>query len=336
MKQTFESRAQTIRRRLVTVPRLYLGFVLLTALAPIAMPVALVVDLVRWLRSRVPFMAVRLYAFGWWYFALSALGVAWFFVTWLTAGFGRNQDRLLKSAYGIQRWWGSGMFKAASFILGLKTTVTGEEALSPTPFVLLFRHASIVDNLLPLVFVMGDPHRIKLRWLIKRELLSDPALDIGGKRLPNYFVDRRGRSGEEIAAIKRLATDLPPDGGVMIFPEGTRFTPAKRQRALNRLDKDPEARARAEKLQHTLPPRPAGMFAALDGAPEADVVFAAHAGLDGLTKLGDIWNGSITGRHIQLDFRRVPRHEVPEGRTKRTEWLMTEWQHVDDWIGERL
>jgi 1-acyl-sn-glycerol-3-phosphate acyltransferase len=333
VQQTFETRAETIKRRLVTVPRLYLGFVVLTVAAPVAVPVALVVDLVRWATRRVPFMAIRLYAFAWVYFTLSALGVAAFLVTWLGAGFGRSPKLLLRTAYAIQRWWGGWMFRAAAFLLGLGTTVTGSEALNP-PFVLLFRHASIVDNLLPLVFVMGDPHRIKLRWLIKRELLADAALDIGGKRLPNYFVDRTGRSLDETTAIKRLAGGIGADGGVMIFPEGTRFTPAKRERALQRLE--PDARARAEKLQHTLPPRPAGTFAALDGAPQADVVIAAHAGLDGLSSLGDIWNGSITGRHIHLDFRRIPRSQVPTDRGERLEWLMDEWQRVDDWIGERL
>jgi 1-acyl-sn-glycerol-3-phosphate acyltransferase len=336
VKQTFETRAAAVRRRLVTVPRLFLGLAVLTVLAPVAIPVALVVDSYRWLRARIPFMAVRLYTFGWVYFALSALGVLGFFVTWIAAGFGRNERLLLRSAYAIQRWWGSWMFGAASFALGLDTTVTGQEALAGRPCVLLFRHASIVDNLLPLVFVMGDPYRIKLRWLIKRELLAEPALDIGGKRLPNYFVDRRGRSADEVAAIKKLAEGMGSDGGIMIFPEGTRFTPEKRLRALRRLDKDPDSQARADKLQHTLPPRPAGTFAALEGAPDADVVIAAHVGLDGLSSLGDIWNGSITGRHIHLDFRRVPRSAVPEDRRQRTEWLMSEWQRVDDWIGEHL
>ena len=68
---------------------------------------------------------------------------------------------------------------------------------------------------------------------------------------------------------------------------------------------------------------------------DADVVIASHVGLDGLSSLGDIWNGSITGRHIYLDFRRVPRTEVPSDRAGRINWLMAEWQKVDDWIGQR-
>ena len=335
MKQTFETRGATIRRRLVTIPRMFLLLIVLTVLAPLWIPLALLVDMFRWLRKRTPFMAIRMLAFGWAYFGLSAIGVMAFFVTWVAAGFGRNEATLLNTAYAIQRWWGRTTFRVASILLGLRTTVTGQEALDPAPFILLFRHASIVDNLLPLVFVMGDPYRVRIRWLIKRELMAEAALDIGGKRLPNYFVNRRGRTADEVSAIKRLATDLGDRGGVMIFPEGTRFTPEKRERALRRI-KVPEALAAAEKLRYTLPPRPAGTLAALDGAPDADVVIASHVGLDGLSSLGDIWNGSITGRHIYLDFRRIDRSEVPQDRSGRIEWLMREWQQVDDWIAERL
>ena len=336
MKQTFETRGACIRRRLITIPRLFLLFVILTLLAPVWIPIALIVDIYRWVSNRTPFMATRLLAFGWTYFALSTIGVIGFFVGWLAAGFGRSEKVMLDSAYAVQRWWGTATFVSASFLLGLKTTVDGIEALDPAPIILLFRHASIVDNLLPLVYVMGDPYRVRIRWLIKRELLTEAALDIGGKRMPNYFVNRRGKTADEVAAIRRLATDLGDRGGVMIFPEGTRFTPEKRERALRRLQKDPEAHAAAAKLRYTLPPRPAGTLAALDGAPDADIVIASHVGLDGLSSLGDIWSGSITGRHLQLEFRRIPRREVPTDRAERTTWLMEEWQRVDDWIDARL
>ena len=66
--------------------------------------------------------------------------------------------------------------------------------VEPGPVIVMIRHASILDNLLPSVFVAW-PHKVRLRYLLKRELLSDPGLDIGGKRLPNYFV-RRGTGAE--------------------------------------------------------------------------------------------------------------------------------------------
>ena len=94
MKQTFETRGAAIRRRLITVPRLCILFVLLTLLAPLWIPVALIVDAYRWLRNRTPFMAIRMLAFGWVYFALSVIGVAGFFVTWLAAGLRQKPGRM--------------------------------------------------------------------------------------------------------------------------------------------------------------------------------------------------------------------------------------------------
>ncbi|MDH3731827.1 MAG: hypothetical protein OES13_12025, partial [Acidimicrobiia bacterium] len=155
MKQTFETRGACIRRRLITIPRLFLLFVILTLLAPVWIPIALIVDIYRWVSNRTPFMATRLLAFGWTYFALSTIGVIGFFVGWLAAGFGRSEKVMLDSAYAVQRWWGTATFVSASFLLGLKTTVDGIEALDPAPIILLFRHASIVDNLLPLVYDAG-------------------------------------------------------------------------------------------------------------------------------------------------------------------------------------
>ena len=39
---------------------------------------------------------------------------------------------------------------------------------------------------------------------------------------------------------------------------------------------------RAEQMTHVLAPRPGGLLAALDAAPEADVLLVAHTGLDHL------------------------------------------------------
>ena len=61
-------------------------------------------------------------------------------------------------------------------------------------------------------------------------------MDLVGQRLPNVFVRRgSGRPAREAALVASLAEGLGPRDGVVIYPEGTRFTPAKRARALARL-----------------------------------------------------------------------------------------------------
>ena len=85
----------------------------------------------------------------------------------------------------------------------------------------------------------------------------------------------------------------------MIFPEGGNFTAARRQRAIDRLRRLGLERMaqRAEQMIHVLAPRPGGFLAALDAAPEADVVLVAHTGLDHLVTVGDVW------RELPMDKR---------------------------------
>ena len=95
--------------------------------------------------------------------------------------------------------------------------------------------------------------------------------------------------GEDLESqIADLADGLDPDDAFVIFPEGGNFTPARRDRAIERLRRlGLEAMAdRAEEMTHVLAPRPGGFLAALDAAPDADVVLVAHTGLDHLRDRG--------------------------------------------------
>ena len=138
--------------------------------------------------------------------------------------------------------------------------------------------------LLPAVFVSG-PHDVLLRYVMKREVLLDPAVDLVGQRLENAFVSRgRGSAEREERAIRALASGLAGREGVIVFPEGTRFSEAKREDALARIRARPGDAARlerAERLKHVLPPRSRGSLAVLDAAKDADVIFLAHRGFDG-------------------------------------------------------
>jgi 1-acyl-sn-glycerol-3-phosphate acyltransferase len=233
---------------------------------------------------------------------------------------------------GLQQRWAGVLFGAVRVLFGLRLEVTGEEAIAPGPMLVLIRHASIVDNLLPSVLI-ARPHGIRLRYVLKRELLADPCLDVAGRRLPNYFVRRGTGEAVEVERVRSLAQDLQPDEGVLIYPEGTRFTPERRRRAIARIgERDPGLAARAERLRHLLPPRLGGVGALLDGAPEADVLVIAHHGFEGLRLVSDIWRGGLVGILVRVRIARVPRSAVPAGSTARADWLYDLWQDVDDWL----
>ena len=192
------------------------------------------------------------------------------------------------------------------------------------------RHASVGDTVLPAVLVSSQ-QRIRLRYVMKRELLWDPCLDIVGNRLPNYFADRSSQNTErEVEGVKALLDHLPADSGVLIYPEGTRFTPAKREAVLKRLREkgDEAAAARAERWHNVLPPRPGGTLALLEGNPGRDLVFCAHTGFEGSADFARLFNGSWLDTRVRMRFWRVPYAEVPSDEAGRLAFLNDAWERM--------
>jgi len=327
-----ETRTETLLRRLRSIPPLVLGLLLVTALLPALLVAGLAIDFVRWALSRVAPTATRLALFLWVYLAAEVAGLAALAVAWVASGGGRREVWLRNFTGGLQQLWAAALFGAVRALFGLRLEVEGGENVAPGPTIVLIRHASIVDNLLP-ANLIARPHGIRLRYVLKRELLADPCLDVAGRRLPNYFVRRGTGEAEERERVGALARDMGRDEGVLIYPEGTRFSPQRRARAIARIaERDPALAGRAERLRHLLPPRLGGVGALLDGAPAADVLVVAHHGFDGLRLVSDIWRGGLVGLAVRVRITRVPRSAVPAAGPARTEWLYELWQDVDDWV----
>ena len=326
----------TLLRRLRTIPMFVVTLLLLVILAPLLMPLIALTDAIRWIGTRRHWMGTRLYLFGITYLTAEVVGLAALGGVWLAAGIGRARRPLLNWTFAIQQAWASTLFIAARVIFGLRFEVEGQDAAGPGPILLFVRHASIVDNLLPAMFV-SSPHGIRLRYVLKRELLSDPCLDVAGNRLPNYFVERGSSdTAGELAAIRSLADGLGAEDGVLIYPEGTRFTPAKQTRALEKLSAgDPEIYHRAQGLRHVLPPRPGGPLALLEATDPADVVVLTHHGLDGFAHLRDIWEGAMVDTTVRVTIWRIPRAEIPVDASARLNWLFDVWARVDRWIDDQ-
>lgn len=316
-------------RRAITLP----AYLLLTALAlpalPLLLPLAAIVDLARGTRLGLS----RSLLFFTWYllcetYGIVAAGALALARPWLSAGGWERIHQRLK------RGWGRALLTGAERIFGLRFEVEGDAEAAAGPMLLFPRHASVADTVLAAAF-LEHRHHLALRYVIKRELLWDPCLDLVGRRLRNAFVDRSGAdSAAEIATVRALARDLGPGDGVLIYPEGTRFSEAKRSRILERLEaRDADLHRRARGLRHVLPPRLGGCLALLEERPDADVVFCAHAGFDGVTRFSEFLDGGLVGQVVRIAFWRVPAPGIPREPDARIDWLFSQWARVDAWVG---
>jgi 1-acyl-sn-glycerol-3-phosphate acyltransferase len=312
------------------------AFLLLTLLSPLVAAAAVVVDATLWALKRKPWMATRLAAMAWWFLFGELQGLAGVAAIWLITGgpLGRGSLARRRLIYDLRIHWCRSHLAGARVLFGLKLEVDGLELAGPGPEIVLIRHASIIDNTLPDALI-GHAHGIGLRFVLKRELEMIPTIDIGGRWVPTIFVRRASSDpAREIEALRRLAHDLGPGEGVLIYPEGTRHTPEKLAAAQEAIAaRQPSVAPLAARLRNVLPPRLGGPLALLEESRDADVVVCGHVGLDGFEYISDIWRGGLVGTTVRVRFWRHPAASVPAGEQERTEWLYARWQELDDWVG---
>jgi 1-acyl-sn-glycerol-3-phosphate acyltransferase len=256
---------------------------------------------------------------------------------WLT-----GQSKNLTKHYALQRWWADRLLAALKATCGFSVEVEELEALQPGPILMFARHASLADSLVS-AYVVTTLAQMKPRYVLKRELLADPCLDVVGQRLPNHFLDRNATdSTPELQALEALVTDIDVSTVGIIFPEGTRANEKKRKRAIEKIALIDSSRAdRLHDMKHLLPPRPAGAAAMLRGCPSADVVFAWHVGFEGLDTFGGILR-AISSRMPPIRFHlcRVERTGIPSNSItdtdELTKWLDSEWMRMDREVDEAL
>ena len=323
-------------RRSVTIPLYFLLLGTVVATMPLLLPLALAVDAVRGRRLAT----TRCLVFLTLYLACEGAGILAAGALWLASPLlgGLDSERSQDLHYRLQGWWARTLYRGTEVIYGLSREVEEEGEPGRGPIIIFSRHASVGDTVIPAVF-LAESHGLRLRYVLKRELLWDPCLDLVGNRLPNYFVRRgSGDTAREAEGVARLLDGLGPRDGVLIYPEGTRFTPSKRAQVLERLSRGSEARfvPRAEALARVLPPRLGGSIALLDRNPGADVVFCAHVGFDAASTFWHFWNGSLVGEAIRVRLWRVPAAEIPKDRDARIDWLFSQWERVDAYVSEKF
>jgi 1-acyl-sn-glycerol-3-phosphate acyltransferase len=313
-----------IGRRLLTIPAYLLLTVLLTAMTPLLLVLAWLIGRLPGARAAVPTLGLLL---G--YLWCETIGIT--VATWLWLRH-RDRQRFLQANYRLQSWWAATLKRIAERLFRLDFHITGQDALSGDGALMLPRHASIADTLIPMVFY-AIPRQIRLRYVLKRELLLDPCLDIVGNRLPNCFVDRSGEdSAGARAGIARLVAGMAADEGLLLFPEGTRYSIARVRSLRSRWREDPERLGQLDRWSHVLPPRTGGFLAALDANPGKDLIFCAHTGFEGSSHFRTLINGAWSGARIRIHFWRVPFAAIPHDRAARALLLFEQWDRMAHWV----
>ncbi len=314
----------TIARRFVSISCIFLLAALLLALMPLWLPVLGVVGLLftkahaslRCLSFILLFLLCEvagIFASGWLWLQHIALGT--------------TQQHYLSANSALQFWWADTLRRSAEKLFCLNFIIEGEEALQGPAAILLPRHTSIGDTVLPVSFY-AKTRQLRVSYVLKRELLLDPCLDIVGNRLANVFLNRVAEDmGPELAELENLAASATDQDSLVIYMEGTRFSDAKRQRVLKLLtDKgDTEALQRAEAWPDLLPIRPAGALALMKGAPSKDLLFLAHSGFEGAANFANLFNGSWMNTDVHLRFWRIKAEDIPPDEQQRRALLFNQW-----------
>ena len=323
-------------RRCVIAPAMILLAAALWVLLPLWLIVVAALAPVlpgRWRLLRILWVVVV------WVTAESLLLVV-LFGWWLASGFGRR----IRTPYweGVHYDLVQGLmyvvFREARRVLALRIETDGPspDAYPGNPLIVACRHAGPGDSFTLIHALMHWYHR-EPRVVLKDTLAWDPAIDVLLHRIPARFISPNPKEGAGVEdQIAELATGLDENDAFVIFPEGGNFTAGRRERGIERLHKLGMHRMadRAEAMTNVLAPRPGGFLAALEAAPDADVVLVAHTGMDHLLTVGDIWRELPMDKRLLMQWWQVPRDEIPQDREDQIEWLFAWWERIDLWIDE--
>ncbi len=221
-----------------------------------------------------------------------------------------------RSAVKIDAWW-------FSRVLGIHFEVEDPadvlNSLTPTQSpVVICNHQSWFDIFL-LQTILSSRGPI-LKFVIKVELLWVPVLGwvclaLNFPRLRRK-VDAQSRS-EDLKRVRSASLVLGTEpGGLLIFPEGTRFSEDKRK-------------ADGSPYQNLLKPRPGGLSMIQQSMPvDTQVVDVSIGYRPGETDCWRCMSGSVDKIRVKIDAHHI--QEVAETG----DWLNERWLAKDSWLAQ--
>ncbi len=328
--------ARHVARRVLGTP----GILLLTVLTVVVLPIVAVLQLftlVGHLTGRKPrFRGLRVAVFAVLYSVGECVCLLACFGLWLAAPFPgrrvaeaweRRHVRLLRRLLGYLLRGAEVLFR---FRLRLEAP-RGQTLDHDRPLIVLGRHAGPGASFV-LVHVLIEEYGRIPRIVLKERLRLDPALDVLLTRIGCAFLG----AGDSTQAVANLAAGLETRDALLIYPEGSDWTPTRHELAVAKLRlRGLRARARAAAARpHVLPPRPGGTFAALQAAPAAQLAVFMHTGHDELLAAGALWRALPLRRELHMVWWSEPRPEVAD-EAECGLWLDAVWGEIDTWIGRK-
>ena len=322
---TTKASLDSIAKRFILLPAIVLavpGWILLT---PLALAAGVIADLISGLRR---FPLARL-----WIFLGAVILIEWYALTTRVLILLGRTLRIYRRRPQVMGVWAGLLLGAAQRILGFNLRFPEPLEMPAGRLLLLSRHSSGVDAIVPAWLINGPLNRAA-HYILKRELSWMPSINLFVPMLGNYFVRRGADTEAELKQISSLAGIALPDSVLVIFPEGTYATEKNRARVRASLERRGETQAveLADSLNHLLPPKPAGTIALLASRPEADVIVFAHVGLEPLGRFATLRKAVPLQHPVRFHWWHIPREDIPTDPDAQEQWLQQRWLQMDAWV----
>jgi 1-acyl-sn-glycerol-3-phosphate acyltransferase len=321
-------------RRLVLAPLFIVATLFVVGTVPLSLLIAAFAS--RYVPGR--WRPLRLIWFVAVWMVFESLVLVALFGLWLVSGFGWKLDSpgFQDVHYRLMGWFLRRVVGSARFTFGLETVadVPPEPDEGVRPLLVFARHAGPGDSLLLIDALLNrfDRHP---RIVLKDVLQWDPAVDIALNRLPSRFISTRTRPGEAaVQAIAALSATLGPRDALVIFPEGGNFTSGRREKAIEKLAASglEEYAERARAMERLLPPKPGGVLAAVQNAPDAVILLVGHAGLEDMDTIRQVWSGMKMDITLHTRMWSAYVSDLPRERRELEVWLYDRWAEMNDWL----